>query len=163
MKARTKARELALKALYAYEAGEDRAPDEVFDSLVVRSKLDKDLKKFARGLFEKATGSRESIDGRISELSTNWPIDRLTPIDRNILRISIAEFMAFPDVPREVLINEAVELAKRYGAKNSPAFINGVLDSYSSRSDSSGNNSADRENSDSVKSDSVNSESEKSN
>lgn len=142
MKARTKARELALKALYAYEAGENRIPAEVFDSLVVRSKLDKDLKNFARGLFEKATGSLDSIDCRISELSTNWPIDRITPVDRNILRISIAEFMAFPEAPREVLINEAIELAKRYGATNSPAFINGILDSYSS-----GNNSGDPKNS----------------
>ena len=72
----------------------------------------------------------EALDGNISRLATNWSLERISPIDKNILRLCMTELSGFPDIPKQVSINEAVELAKRYGGAESPAFVNGILDAY---------------------------------
>ena len=86
-------------------------------------------RRFAESLIESATSKREAIDRAITQVSRTWRLDRMARVDRNILRLAVAELLFFPDIPARVSINEAVELAKRYGAAESPAFVNGLLDS----------------------------------
>lgn len=83
---------------------------------------------FARDLVAAATERSAQIDELIASASKNWRIDRMSRVDRNILRLGACELLAFPDVPVKVVINEAVELAKRFGTAESSAFVNGVLD-----------------------------------
>ena len=90
--------------------------------------LDTETLGFARQLAEAATTNAAKIDEQIATASKNWRIERMSRVDRNILRLGVCELIAFPDVPVKVVINEAVELAKRFGAAESSAFVNGVLD-----------------------------------
>lgn len=83
---------------------------------------------FARELVAAATERSAEIDELIASASKNWRIDRMSRVDRNILRLGACELVAFRDVPVKVVINEAVELAKRFGTAESSAFVNGVLD-----------------------------------
>lgn len=93
---------------------------------------------FADSLLREVISKREWLDGKITAASENWRIERMTPVDRSILRLGTLELLAHPEVPTEVVIDEAVELAKRYGADNSAKFVNGVLDRIASeRRDSS--------------------------
>lgn len=83
---------------------------------------------FARSIVDAAVARAAEIDELIVSASKNWRIERMSRVDRNILRLGTCELVAFPDVPVKVVINEAVELAKRFGTAESPAFVNGVLD-----------------------------------
>ena len=83
---------------------------------------------FARRLVEGVQGDRESIDAVIEKSSTNWRITRMPLVDRNILRLAVYELMQCEDIPGAVSINEAVELAKRFGGSDSRAFVNGIVD-----------------------------------
>lgn len=87
---------------------------------------------FADGLLREVIAKRDWLDGKIIEASENWRLERMTPVDRSILRLGTLELLAHPEVPTEVVIDEAVELAKRYGADNSAKFVNGVLDRIAS-------------------------------
>jgi N utilization substance protein B len=84
---------------------------------------------FADSLVDVVTANRENIDETIGNISRTWRLDRMARVDRNILRLAVAEMLYLPDIPGRVTINEAVELAKRFGAAESPAFVNGLLDS----------------------------------
>jgi transcription antitermination protein NusB len=84
---------------------------------------------FTESLVSRATEKHEEIDRTITQVSRTWRLDRMAKVDRNILRLAVAELLFFPEIPARVTINEAVELAKRYGAAESPAFVNGLLDS----------------------------------
>jgi N utilization substance protein B len=84
---------------------------------------------FAESLVQAATRNRDDIDSAIAQVSRTWRVDRMARVDRNILRLAIAEMKYLPDIPARVSINEAVELAKRFGAAESPPFVNGLLDS----------------------------------
>ena len=90
--------------------------------------LDTETLGFARQLAEAATTNAAKIDEQIATASKNWRIERMSRVDRNILRLGACELLAFREVPVKVVINEAVELAKRFGAAESSAFVNGVLD-----------------------------------
>lgn len=83
---------------------------------------------FAKELVTAAVARGKEIDELIASASKNWRIDRMSRVDRNILRLGACELLAFADVPVKVVINEAVELAKRFGTAESSAFVNGVLD-----------------------------------
>jgi N utilization substance protein B len=83
---------------------------------------------FARSLVAAASEHATAIDELVASSSKNWRLDRMSRVDRNILRLGACELIAFADVPVKVVINEAVELAKRFGTAESPAFVNGVLD-----------------------------------
>lgn len=89
-------------------------------------------RQFADGLLREVISKRDWLDSKITEASENWRIERMTPVDRSILRLGTLELLAHPEVPTEVVIDEAVELAKRYGADNSAKFVNGVLDRIAS-------------------------------
>ena len=90
--------------------------------------IDPAAQAFAKDLVAAAAERGKQIDDLIASASKNWRIDRMSRVDRNILRLGACELVAFPDVPVKVVINEAVELAKRFGTAESSAFVNGVLD-----------------------------------
>lgn len=83
---------------------------------------------FLGKIIEGVHGKKEDIDDLIRQFSTNWRLERMAIVDRNILRMATFELLHLPDVPRKVCINEAIEVAKKYGGDDSPSFINGILD-----------------------------------
>ena len=87
-----------------------------------------DATALANELVRGCAAISSTIDDRIREASKHWRLERMARVDRNILRLAIFELLERADVPRKVTLNEAVELAKRYGDENSPAFVNGLLD-----------------------------------
>jgi N utilization substance protein B len=93
--------------------------------------VDDQAQAFARELVGAAVTRTAEIDELIASASKNWRIDRMSRVDRNILRLGATELVAFREVPVKVVINEAVELAKRFGTAESSAFVNGVLDRIS--------------------------------
>jgi N utilization substance protein B len=90
--------------------------------------IESEAQDFAKDLVGKATANATKIDELIATSSKNWRLERMSRVDRNILRLGATELLASPDVPVKVVINEAVELAKRFGTAESSAFVNGVLD-----------------------------------
>ena len=91
--------------------------------------IDDEAKRYAESLVYGVTGSLQTIDDTIQKVSHNWRLDRMACVDRNLLRLGAYELTALAgDVPRKVAINEAVEIAKRFGTAESSAFINGILD-----------------------------------
>jgi N utilization substance protein B len=123
-------RAYALQLLYARDgdpatdvAGAAASWAEAFDL-----EIDPTAQAFARELVAGASEHAAQVDALIGAASKNWRIDRMSRVDRNILRLGACELVAFRDVPVKVVINEAVELAKRFGTAESSAFVNGVLD-----------------------------------
>jgi len=127
MSSRHRAREFVLKALYAYEQGEDTA-ENLIESIIKSGKLKENDLAFASNLFKKAIENIAPIDAYITGLATNWKIERLAIVDKNILRIAICEVLYLPDIPMKVAINEAIELAKKFSTNQSASFVNGILD-----------------------------------
>jgi N utilization substance protein B len=127
---RRSGRAYALQLLYARDG--DTATDIVGAAgpWIAEFELDiePDAQAFATGLVAAAAERGAKLDELISASSKNWRIDRMSRVDRNILRLGACELVAFHDVPVKVVINEAVELAKRFGTAESSAFVNGVLD-----------------------------------
>jgi N utilization substance protein B len=87
-----------------------------------------DIRDFTTTLVTGVIRQRNEIDAFIQECSTNWSLERIGLVERNILRLAIYELCFLPDIPPNVTINEAVEVAKKYGTEEAPAFINGILD-----------------------------------
>lgn len=127
MGARTTAREAALQLLYAAEAAGE-PEDVVVREYWRQTPGDAEGRKYADALFFGILEKKEHIDACISQASENWRVERMTPVDRNLLRIGTYELAFVPEVPRAVVIDEAVEIAKRYGTLESSKFINGVLE-----------------------------------
>lgn len=130
MGVRTVAREAALMMLFSAESQEKPAADvvrEFFASLAHGSELelDADSRAYAEDLVGRVLDGRAAIDETIRAASTNWRIERMSRVDRNVLRLATAELLA--GLERAVAIDEAVELAKRFGTSESGAFVNGVL------------------------------------
>lgn len=126
MSRRSRAREVALQVLYQYDLNPDTvAPIETF----VQQRLGGEplLIEFAQSLIEGVQQRVELLDGHLSGSADNWSLDRMAVTDRNVLRLGAYELF-FTDTPERVVLNEAVELAKRFGDKHSPSFINGILD-----------------------------------
>jgi N utilization substance protein B len=123
-------RAYALQLLYARDG--DPATDVVELATRWASELELEVdgpaQTFARELVAAAVARGAELDELITSASKNWRIDRMSRVDRNILRLGACELLAFRDVPTKVVINEAVELAKRFGTAESSAFVNGVLD-----------------------------------
>ena len=129
MRKRTKAREYALKILYQMEMTKDSAKDAVKSFWDMEdTETDESVKEFAGQLVKGVTENIKEIDAKITKYATNWQISRMAVIDRNILRVSSFEMLYLNDIPPKVSINEAVDIAKKYGDKDSGKFVNGVLD-----------------------------------
>ena len=124
---RRKARELVLKSLYSYEIT-SMEPASIMSDLLSESTLDSPSRLFASQLFQKVLENMKSIDNMIRECVRNWDINRLAIIDKNVIRMGISELLFFSDIPQKVSIDEAIELAKKYGSEDSGSFVNGVLD-----------------------------------
>lgn len=133
-KGRHKSRELALHTLYAYEADSDGQWETMFESIADDSQSSSSVKVYARDLVSAAIENMEEIDSLLSMKAANWELRRMAAIDRNVLRVAVAELIHFKDtVPFKVVIDEAVEIAKTYGTDDSGKFVNGVLDSVRKR------------------------------
>jgi transcription antitermination protein NusB len=131
---RSKAREWALRALYAWETRQGVAGlDTVLDELLARRVIAPDRRRYLRRLVDAIASDTPSLDAEIQQCLTNWRLERLSAIDRNVLRIAAAEMIRFDDVPPRVSIQEALRLAEKYGTERSPGFVNGVLDALMRR------------------------------
>lgn len=143
MGARRQGRERALQALYQLEMSQI-TPAEALDAAWTAEeeggpegnpaapKPDPDALRFAEELVEGVWKHLKEIDGLIGQHSHNWRVDRMSRIDRNVLRLGIFELKYRPDIPRKVTLNEAIELGKAFGAEESAGFINGLLDRVAS-------------------------------
>jgi N utilization substance protein B len=127
---RRKAREITLQALYEIDLA-GHTSDKVMTRIIEDNAITPEGAMFARELLEGVVSNREKIDEQIRHFAPAWPLDQMAAVDRNILRLAIYELLHNNKVPVKVAINEAVELAKSFGADSSPRFINGVLSSVS--------------------------------
>ncbi|MEO8701025.1 MAG: transcription antitermination factor NusB [Kofleriaceae bacterium] len=127
---RRSGRAYALQLLYARDGdvANDVAGAAVSWADMFELDIDPPAQLFARELVAAASEHGAKLDDLIATASKNWRIERMSRVDRNILRLGACELLAFRDVPVKVVINEAVELAKRFGTAESSAFVNGVLD-----------------------------------
>ena len=120
-------RETALRVLYAMDAGK-RPLDEVLDDSISASELDDRGRGYLRQLVRGTIDNRNAIDAALDRFATDFPTHRQAVVDRNILRLAAAEILfAVSDAPPGAVVNEAVELAKKYSTKDSGRFVNGVL------------------------------------
>lgn len=151
---RTRAREVALQVLYAIDLASDRKPrppkeelpgaephreaprpdptpvptsDEVFDAVAAHFEMPEGTRSFARELVDRVRTHAAMLDETIGEHSRNWRVSRMAAVDRNILRLATYE-LGHTDTPNAIILNEAVDLARRFGDDPSPAFVNGILD-----------------------------------
>ena len=128
MGSRRKSRELAMQMLFQGDLGKQK-PDDV-ERLFwgSRDDVDEETRGFADDLHRLATRREEEIDDLITKHAQNWRLERMPIVDRNLLRTGTAEMLGFPSTPTAVVINETLEIARRYAAPESLNFLNGVLD-----------------------------------
>ena len=125
---RRKGRELALRCLYSLEMFPSGEVEERLADIAREEEAEKTTQSFARELLFGVKENREYFDRLISQYATNWSLDRVAVIDRNILRLSLYEMLSRKkDMPPAVCIDEAIELSKSYGSEDSYRFINGIL------------------------------------
>ena len=127
MTVRRRAREIALQVLYQLEIGQG-VPQEALTVYFENFRPSEKTREFCQRLIEGISHHREKIDRLIEENAENWTLKRMAVVDRNILRLATFELMHCPDIPFKASLNEAIELAKKYGNEDSGAFINGILD-----------------------------------
>jgi len=130
MKSRRVAREWALRMLYAHELSRNSI-DYIADDILDGAPVDAN-QNFCRSLAARVAEKDEQIDSLIKKAVEKWDLNRIAILDHIILRMAIAEFLYFDDIPFKVTINEAIELAKRYSTAQSGRFVNGILDAVSS-------------------------------
>jgi len=128
MSKRRRARECALRTLYAIELSGNPV-DVCIDDVILKNEGDREIVAFANKLVRNSVDNRKKSDAIIKEKLLNWDINRVALIDQILLRLAISEFLYFKDIPPKVTINEAVELAKEFSTNKSGQFINGILDS----------------------------------
>jgi len=132
---RRKSRELALQMLFQLDMGKQSTDDVRKTFWNERRDLDEKVRGFADDLFRVASERTEEIDEIVERNAEHWRMDRMAAVDRNVLRCGVAEFLGFPETPKPVVINEALEIARRYSTPESVQFINGVLDSVAKELD----------------------------
>jgi len=129
---RRRSREVALQVLFALdlqhgEPGEAGGSEAAFARVTDHFEVVEGAKSFAQHLVREVNLNRDALDSVIAKRARNWRVSRMAAVDRNILRLGTFELM-HSDTPPAVILNEAVELAHRYGSEGSPAFVNGILD-----------------------------------
>lgn len=127
MMRRSRAREVVLQLLYQH----DHNP--LVDPQAIRAFLEGRLKEpglvaFAESLYRGVLEHLAELDARLAAVAENWTVERMAAVDRNVLRLGAYELLFCPETPKAVAIDEAIEIARRYGSQDSPAFVNGVLD-----------------------------------
>jgi len=129
MGTRRKSRELVLQMLFQSDMGK-QTPELVRSTFwAERSNVEEDVRGFADDLFRTAIDKMPQIDELIGKHTQHWRMERMATVDRNVLRGAVAELLAYPATPRAVVINEALEIARKFSTPESVQFINGVLDS----------------------------------
>jgi len=126
---RRKSRELALQMLFQFDMAKQDAGEVRRSFWSEREDLDENVRAFADELFCIATERAEEIDRTIERNAQRWRMERMAAVDRNLLRTSVAEYLGHPETPRPIIINEALEIARRFSTPESVTFVNGVLDS----------------------------------
>lgn len=128
MRKRTRARDFALKFLYQIDITKESADKDFEEFWLNQEQADSEVKDFADILIKGILENLKDIDQKITGYATNWELKRMAVVDRNILRLATYELIYLKDIPPKVSINEAVDLAKKYGDVESGRFVNGVLD-----------------------------------
>ncbi|MGC8916208.1 MAG: transcription antitermination factor NusB [Thermoanaerobaculum sp.] len=129
MGVRRRGRELALQMLYQHELS-GASLEEMTVRFEELEQAPAQARDFAVALVRGVLAHRDEIDQAVAEQAEHWRLDRMAAVDRNILRLAIFELLFHPDTPPAVVIDEAVELAKRFGSEQSGPFVNGVLDGF---------------------------------
>lgn len=127
MGARRKARELALQMLFQYDMSGNE-PDMILTTFEDLQKSKPNTREFAEKIFRGTVDHLSELDDMIQVQAENWRLSRMAVVDRNIIRMSVYEFLHETDTPKLVIIDEAIEIAKKYGTQKSSQFINGILD-----------------------------------
>ena len=127
MGARRKARELALQMLFQHDMSGNN-PDMIISTFEELQKSKANTREFATKIFRGTVEHMPAIDEMIQNQAENWRLSRMAAVDRNIIRMSVYEFLQEDDTPKLVIIDEAIEIAKKYGTQKSSQFINGILD-----------------------------------
>jgi transcription antitermination protein NusB len=129
MGTRRKSRELALQMLFQADLGQQAREDVSKTFWKGRGEVSREVQGFAEDIFRVAQDRSADIDKLIQNHAEHWRMDRMAAVDRNVLRSAVAEMMGFPATPRAIVINEAIEIARKFSSPESAQFINGVLDS----------------------------------
>jgi N utilization substance protein B len=129
MGTRRKSRELALQMLFQADLGQQPIEEVRKTFWQGRGDVAPEVKGFAEDIFRVARDRSPEIDKLIENHAENWRMDRMAAVDRNLMRAAVAELLGFPKTPRAVVINEAIEIARKFSSPESVQFINGVLDS----------------------------------
>ena len=127
MSSRRKSREYAMQMLYQWEIC-GYTPTQVAAGFFANQKADAEVEGFARNLFEGAVADIDQLDSVVRAHSENWRLERMAAVDRNILRVALFELLHYPETPPAAVINEALEIARRFSTGDSVEFVNGVLD-----------------------------------
>ena len=127
MGARRKARELALQMLFQHDMSGNQ-PDMIISTFEELQKSKPNTREFATKIFRGTVDNLTKIDDMIQAQADNWRLSRMAVVDRNIIRMSVYEFLHETDTPKLVIIDEAIEIAKKFGTQKSSQFINGILD-----------------------------------
>ena len=128
MGTRRKSRELAMQMLFQGDLGK-QTPEQVAKLFwPSRDEIDADTRGFAEDIYRIATTRQPEIDQLIEAHAQNWRIERMAVVDRNLIRAAVAEMLGYPATPAAIIINESLEIARRYAAPESIHFLNGVLD-----------------------------------
>ena len=129
MRARTRARGWALQTLYAWESrGAEEPVTQILREFAAERNISAESREYLQQLVSAVGKNQAEIDAALTQSLTNWRLDRLSVVDRNILRLAAAEMLYLEEIPPRVSIQEALTLAEKYGTAESPRFVNGVLD-----------------------------------
>jgi N utilization substance protein B len=132
MGTRRRARELALQLLYQFELT-DASPEEMQAGFEEWRNASDSVREFADALLRGTLSRIDELDEELRRQTTHWRLERLAAVDRNILRLAMYELVYQTDTPHAVVIDEAIEIAKKYGTKDSGRFVNGVVDGFVKR------------------------------
>lgn len=127
MGVRRRGREAALKVLYSLDLNPDSRSD-ACNQVLDYGDVPENIREFTRELVEEALGRLDEIDGYIRNASLKWELSRMAAVDRNVLRLAVSELTGSTPKPVRIVLNEAIELAKKFGGEESGTFVNGVLD-----------------------------------
>jgi transcription antitermination protein NusB len=137
MASRRKSRELALQMLFQWELG-NHSPQHVLKTFLGDKTLAPSVEEFARTLFEGTVNEIARLDPLIRGQAEHWRLERMPAVDRNLLRLALYELTHYPETPPAVIINEALEVARRYSGADSAEFVNGVLDGIRKKLEAAG-------------------------
>jgi len=141
MARRSRAREIALQALYQRDQNKSMSQEDAL-AFLVRRLTEPELVELGKALYLGTVQHLKMIDERLARVADNWSVDRMAIVDRNVLRLGIYELYHGPEVPFKVVLDEAIELAKRYGSEESPGFVNGILDKIANEKNDAANSKA---------------------